>query len=205
MPKKISRSDSLKLYDALPLSWYDNKNDEFMEKFPKTFSSVVLTTEFSTFKGQIAEISKGLGKLFQNLGSAEIIVMGDSSIPWLKQNNLHPPVAKAISYLQDLKLGQRFNGALVVRMDEFREFFRHLAWLTRCNASLPYFHFIDTKRIILGHLCKYGNIHLYLLDEFNKVKYEEAIVSSELILEKENNCRERFSKSGAIKGRRIIL
>ena len=205
MPKKVSRKASLEMYTALPLSWYDDKTEEVIETFPETYSSVILTTEFSTFKGQISQIGKGLDKMCRFLGSAELIVMGDSTVPWLRQNSSYPPVAKAIRYLQGLKLGPRYNGALVLRNNEIREFVQHLAWLTRCNASLPYFYFIDSNKVLLGHLCKYGNIHLHLLDQSKKGLFGEAIVSSGLKLSTENNCQERFSKSGAIKARKIIL
>ncbi len=134
-----------------------------------------------------------------------LVFMGESRIPWLYQKHKYAPVKKALDFLKQNKIGEKFYGALEIGREDFENFSEHLFWLVRCNASLPYFHFLDSEQKILGYFCKYGNIHIGILKKNADSKFREAIRLSGFSLLKTQPCHEPFSKSGGIKNRQIVV
>jgi len=53
-----------------------------------------------------------------------------------------------------------FNVAIAVSKTEFRIFLTHFYTLVRCDASLPYFHFIDDKKQYLGTIHYSGQVRI---------------------------------------------
>jgi hypothetical protein len=164
-----------------------------------------LTLPSKSFKGHVKTLGIELTKLTEAFHSKILIFLGDTETPWLYQDNEYKPVKEAQEYLTDNKVGKRFNGALEVDTAELPIFTKHLAWLTRCNAALPYFHFTDQRQNIVGSICKYGNLHLDTLNEQADKTLKSFVVKSKLEFGDKNSCNNWFGKSSAISGRQTVI
>ena len=200
---KINRQDCLKKYPSFPVRSYNHEKDEEAFFYPKVFKSYILTLTSKTFKGHIRQLGTELLKLINQLGYDKIIFMGDTELAWLHQDNEYKPVKEAQQYLIDNKIGKLFNGALQVENSELVSFVKHLSWLTRCNASLPYIHFTDKGQNIIGNICKYGNLHLDTLNEGADKLIRAFVDESKFIYLDSKTCFNQFGKASAIAGRRI--
>jgi len=202
---KIKRKDCLNTYPIFPLRSYDKAKSEEVFSYPNVLKSYILTLSSKSFKVHIKQLGTGLAKLTKELDFDPLLFLGDSELAWLYQDNNYKSVKEAQQYLADNKLGKRFNGALLVGNEELPIFIKHLSWLTRCNAALPYIHFIDTGQNIIGNVCKYGNLHLDTLNETTDKLIKAAIKKSSFTYVKGNNCFNQFGTSSVIAGRQIVL
>ncbi|WP_153799476.1 hypothetical protein [Foetidibacter luteolus] len=202
---KINRQDCLKNYPSFPLRSYNYDKDEEEFYYPEVFKSYILTLTSKSFKGHIKQLATGLLKLTKQLGYDRLIFLGDTELPWLNQDNNYKPAKEAQQYLVDNKIGKRFNGALQIESSGLQVFVKHLSWLTRCNAGLPYFHFTDKEQNIIGNICKYGNLHLDTLNEKTDTLVKAFVDASKFLILEDNNCFNQFGKANAIGGRRIIV
>lgn len=202
---KIKRLDCLNQHQVFPLRSYDYEKDEEEFFYPQVFESHILTFSSKTFKGHIKTLGKELTKLTEAFLADTLIFLGDTETPWLYQDNDYKPVKEAQQYLIDNKIGKRFNGALQVDATELPTFIKHLAWLIRCNAALPYFHFTDQRQNIVGSICQYGNVHLDTLNERADKTLKSFIDSSKFEYGDTNSCNNWFSRTSAIAGRQTIV
>jgi len=204
MLSRIERQDCLEKYQTFPLRSYDYVKDEEEFFYPDIFKRYILTLPSKTFKGHVKALGIELTKLTVALHSDTLIFLGDTEIPWLYQDNDYKPVRVAQLYLADKKIGKRFNGALQLDTTELPTFTQHLAWLIRCNAALPYFHFTDQQQNIIGSICKYGNLHLNTLNEQSDTIFKSFVDISKFNYGDKNSCHNWFSKTNAIAGRQSI-
>jgi hypothetical protein len=201
MITKIKRQEAFTKYPNFP--WYNYRTDDFF--FPKSYRNIVLTIKSKSAKGHAANLSAALTKLSRDIGFDSLVFLGDSKTAWLYQDNEYQPVKDATLYLLDNKVGKKFNGALEVSIDSLKEFFKHLFWLRRCNAALPIFYFMDKEQNIVGNICKHGNIHIHFLNEEISDLFERLMPEGKFEYFNGSYCYDNFSKSGAIKGRRIVV
>jgi len=189
MLAKLKRQDCIDQYPAFPLQIYDSESDDIKYSCPEAFQSYILRLPHKTFRWKVNAMGKELVALMKAFHREELIFLGDSENPWLIQNNNYKPAKEAQEYLLKQKIGKRFNGAIQVESTELVLFTKHLCWLTRCNAALPYVHFTDRGQNVVGHICQYGNLHLDTLNE----KADEILVSfverSRLEFSDINSCR----------------
>lgn len=205
MLTKIRRQDCLDQYQTFPLRGYDYENDEETFFYPKVFKSYILTLPSKSFKGHVKALGIEVTKFAKALKADTLIFLGDTEIPWLYQNNDYKPAIEAQEYLIGKKIGKRFNGALQADTSEVATFIKHLSWLTRCNGSLPYFHFIDKGQNIIGSICKYGNLHLDPLNEQTDKILKQFMDSSRLEYGDKDSCYNWFGRTSAISGRQIVV
>jgi hypothetical protein len=203
MLSKINRQDCLKKYPSFPLRMYDYDKDEEASFYPKVFKSYILTLTSKSFKGHIKQLGTELFKLTKQLGYDNLIFLGDTELAWLHQDNEYKSAKEAQQYLVDNKIGKRFNGALQIDNSELISFVKHLSWLTRCNASLPYVHFTDRGQNIIGNICQYGNLHLGTLNEATDKLIRAFVDESRFTHLEGNSCFNQFGKVSAIDGRSI--
>lgn len=205
MLTKINRRDCLDKYPNFPSRIYDDKKDEEALFYPKIIKSYILTLPSKTFKGHVSTLAAELTRLTKAVHADTLIFLGDTETSWLYQDNDYKPAKDALDYLKDKNIGKRFNGALQVDTTELPVFIRHIAWLTRCNAALPYFYFIDEQKNILGNICKYGNLHLDTLHEQANHHLTRFMQTSKFAYGDNNSCHNWFGKTSAISGRQINL
>ena len=77
--------------------------------------------------------------------------------------------------------------------------------MVRCNAVLADIYFTDPGQNIIGDLCKYGNLHLQVKTKAADINCKSIIAESKFEFLTDGNCHNKFSKSGAIAGRQIII
>jgi hypothetical protein len=205
MLTKIRRQNCLDKYQTFPLRSCDRNDDEEKFFYPEVFKTYILTLPSKSFKGHAKALGIEVTKLVKVLHADSLIFLGDTETPWLHQDNDYKPVKEAQEYLTVNKVSKRFNGALQVDTVELPTFIKHLTWLTRCNASLPYFHFIDEGQTIVGSICRYGNLHFDALSEQADKILNSHVDSSRFEYGDHNSCKNWFGKASAISGRQIIV
>lgn len=202
---QIKRQECLTKYPKFPQRWYDEEADEIENTFPQVVNSPILILSSKTFKGHSKALGIELTELITAMGIDNLIFLGDYTNAWLYQESDYKPVKEAIQFLRDHKVGKRFNGALRVYKEDLPEFIKHLSWLSRCNAALPYFYFMDAGQNLLGFICKYGNLHLHAVNKETDELLQEQVAKTKFSYLTNKMCYEQFSSSGAIKGRQIPL
>jgi hypothetical protein len=205
MITKISRGQCIIQYPELPLRGYNVKTEEDIYHFPETVESYIVSLPSKTFRGNATQLGNEVLKLARQLDCESLVFLGDSVTSWLYQENEYPPAIAAQEYLKEMKVGKRFNGGLSINQDELPKFIQHLSWLTRCNATLPDIHFTETNKRFLGHVCKYGDLHVYILQQSFINQMREAIAHTKFQYYNLERCYNRFGKTSAISGRKIVL
>lgn len=198
--RKINRKKCLELY-SFPQS--DEINETYF--YPKQIAHYILELDVTSVSSYLKLLNKNLTKLLIDLDIEELIFLGETKTPWLSQHNSYKPVKEAIGFLKQNNIGNKFNGAIVVKTRSLDIFIKHLFWLTRCNAAFPLAYSTNEKQQLLIHLCKYGNLHIDILDKRIKSSFEKLLKTSDFIILKNRMCSEHFVKSSAIKGRSIII
>lgn len=200
---KINRQDTINKFPNLPLREYNLKEEEYDFHYPRVFANYTLTLSSKSYKGHIKLLGIEITNLITNLGFDKLIFLGDVKTPWLYRSHDYKPAKEGLQYLVDNKIGRRFNGALQVDRIQLPTFIKHLAWLVRTNAVLPYVHFIDPEQNIIGDICQYGNLHIATKTKKADKQFKKVISTSRFEYLTDKNCYNKFSKSSAIKGRQI--
>ena len=200
---KINRQDAIAKYPKLPLRAYNSKEEDYDFFYPETFTGYVLTLPSKSFKGHIKLLGTEISDLTTRLGFDKLIFLGDIITPWLYRDHNFKQAKEGLQFLVDNKIGKRFNGALQVGTDQLPTFIKHLSWLVRTNAILPYVHFIDPGQNVIGTICKYGNLHIYTVNKKADKPLKELIDKSKFEHLTDGTCDNKFSKNGVIKGRQI--
>jgi len=199
---QIKRKDAFAHYPSFPWA------KEYIGKFfyPETHSYYVLAIPPQpNDKKNIAVLAAALAKLIQDLSIDTLVFLGDRTTAWRYQENMYPPVQNALTFLKDQKVSKRFNGAFEVEGVNLSVFFTHLSWLQRCNATLPNIHFIDKQQNIIGEYCRYGNIHLGILNPQIEDSFQDALNESVLMIAENNKCVPLFRDLNGIRGRKTII
>jgi hypothetical protein len=201
MLTKIKRQIALEIYPKFPLS--NNLAEEFI--YPKVERTSILSIQAKSPKGHTKKLGGEIKKLCVNLTLTKLIFLGDTNRPWLYQQNDYKPANEAYIFLTENGIGKRFNGGLEIQPKDLEIFLYHFIWLTRCNASLPYFYFTDERQNILGHICQYGNVHLDILNKEFDPTLSNAIAKTDFEYFNDTNCYNQFSNYNRLVGRRIIV
>jgi hypothetical protein len=180
----------------------DNRKEIFF--FPEVCQFHILSISSKSAKGHGGNLSRELDKLFQMIGLENLIFLGEYKRAWRHQENSYPAVRDALAYLKQHKVTKNFDGALDVPKSEWPIFFKHLFWLVRCNAALPTFHFMDSRQLLLGSLCQYGNVHLSTLTAEAEEKLLKAINETSFLELHGERCHSSFSKSKRIAGKQTL-
>jgi hypothetical protein len=202
---KIDREECLNKYPAFPQRSYNYEQDEVVYFNPEVHQSFILTFASGSFDEHSKKLGTELCKLTNKLGYDGLIFFGDTEVAWLHQDNDYKPAKEAQQYLIGNRIGKQFNGAIQVDNSELLTFIKHLCWLTRCNASLPYIYFSDKEQNFIGSICQHGNVHIDTLNEDADRFLKLFIDNSGFKYLDGNNCYNQFEETGAIPGRRIIL
>lgn len=147
-----------------------------------------------------------MGIVLQHLSerlNSKLTFLMDYSIPWLFQKNEFEPVRKALDYFRQIGVSENFVGGIQADEEELEELTANLFWLSRCNASLPYCSFTSNEDQFVGHLCKYGNLHLHSYSEHIKTNLEHFAQTNGLI--KIEECFQKFNDTNVIEGRELKI
>lgn len=202
---KIDRQEAINNFPILPLRHYDKKKDEEIFNGSKVFANYVLTLPSKSYRGHQKLLATQISLLAKNLGYDHLIFLGDIDIAWLRRLNTYENFQEALQYLVDNKVGKRFNGALQVNTGELPIFIKNLMWLVRTNGVVQYVHFTDPGQNIVADICQYGNLHISTKHKSADKNFKYAVAKSTFTYLTDTNCYNKFSKSGAIKGRTITV
>ena len=186
MLKKSSREDCLKKYPSFPLRCYDEDRDEEDFFYPQVISGQWI--ELSTKKDEelTDKLAKELTNLFKSLDIEYLVFLGDTEQPWLSTLALerkdYMPLTEAVRYFMHYKVDTGFNGGIEVSIDNVEVFLIHFYTLVRCDASLPYFHFIDNNHQILGTIHYSGQVRIDRFHEQANQLLEEQISNTSFCL-----------------------
>ncbi|MCD6010757.1 MAG: hypothetical protein K0Q79_619 [Flavipsychrobacter sp.] len=201
MIKKMSRKKALEDFPKFPTSNF--VTNEYY--YPKSFKDHTLTLEAKSVKSHIRQLSNEIIKFAEKCDVKDLIFIGDSSIPWRKFVNDYKPAKEADVFLESNSIGRRFNGAILVEEKDLNAFIKNLFWLTRCNSAFPTIYFSDKEQNFLGNICKYGNLHLSILNKKTDSAFKVFLKTSSFTILAGTMCFEQFSETGAIKGRKLNI
>ena len=206
---KIKRQDCLDKYPKFPLRQYDFVKDEEEYFYPRIFRSYMLTLDSKSLKGYTKLLASELSNLTKNLGLGSLIFLGDNKNYWMTKLSLgrndYRVLEYAKQYFLDNKVDKNFNGALEVDNEALITFVKHFFCLVRCDASLPYFHFMDAGQNLVGSICQYGNLHFDTLNQKIDDQFIKALIESKFVNVEDRKCYSSFSKTSAIKTRQTKL
>ena len=175
-------------------------NEEFF--YPKVHNSYILTLDTKSLKGHTKLLAAELTKLTKDLGFESLVFLGDNKNYWLTklslERNDYKLLKDALQYMLDNKIGKKFNGALEVDNLVLPEFIKHFFCLVRCDASLPYFHFMDTEQNFVGSICQYGNLHLDTLNKMTDSRFNEELAKTKFKIVEDGKCVPAFSRTTKI-------
>ncbi len=173
---------------------------------PLDFQGLVIgEVEAADFHGFARKVGGCLDRLTEVMGWGELALLPISKVPFLFQDNDYEPVARASEMLKEAGIEADYSGGVVLSSQDMGSFLEALFWIVRCNAAAPYFCFAGAKSSLVGVLCKYGNIHFECYEHSEKQRLVEQLAHAGFVVSVDGICEERFSESGAIKGRRLPL
>lgn len=169
MPLRVMRVNCLAEYPDFPLRKYDEIDDEESFIYPIVISGNWLSLKISNDEELARLLAQELEKLFAGLGIDQLIFLGDTEQSWISklalERNEFKAFSDAVKYFLAIGADTAFNGAFSVAKSEFRTFLANFYILVQCDASLPYFHFIDDKKQYLGTIHYSGQVRI---DSFNE-------------------------------------
>jgi hypothetical protein len=87
----------------------------------------------------------------------------------------------ALQYLALNNVYKDFNGGLQVHISDLSEFIEHFYCLTSCDASLPYFHFMDEDQNFIGYIHYSGEVRIDTLNKKMQQLFENAVKETRFI------------------------
>lgn len=186
MAKLIERSTCLANYQVFPLRDFDEINDEESFFYPAVISGNWLSLNISN-KAELAPVlAEELEKLFARLCIDQLIFLGDTEQSWIStlalERNEYAPFTAAVNYFRSIGADTTFNGGIAVAKAQYRTFLTHFYTLVRCDASLPYFHFIDDKKQYLGTIHYSGHVRIDSFDEQAVKQLNEQLLKTNFSL-----------------------
>ena len=191
---KINRLDCINKYPKLPLRQFNPGNDEYDSLYPKTFVGYVLTLSSQSFTQHVELLGTEIVNLATRLGFDSVIFLCDLDKPWLTQDCHFKPAKAGLQYLSEQRIGKKFSGALQVPIAELRTFIKHLTWIIRTNAILPYVPFVDPDQHVIGTVCQYGKLHIYTVRKKTGNRLTASIGVSKFEYLTDEICSDKFSK-----------
>jgi hypothetical protein len=179
MLTKINRDDCLKDFPDFPLRHYDEVLDDEVCYYPKVFANQWLKVASNDKNERTELLASELSKLMKLLGYSKFVFLGDTDRCWISELSLerndYAALNEAKLYLASNKVDKDFNGGVQVEVTDLPEFLRHFYCLTSCDASLPYFYFMDLNQNIIGFIHYSGEVKIDTLNKRTQQLLEDCI------------------------------
>lgn len=187
----------------MPWSMYDPQTDEEEFHFPDGASYMIVSSSASTYTRSINKICKEIIEVFKKMKLQNFLIMGAQDTAWRFRQRRYtdPKVTSTMDFFTESGIRPRFNGAVLVSLEEFPTWFKHVLYSVRVNALVPEMHFLDISQSLYFSPCQYGNLHLTIVEELLVEPFRNEIDRSELILISPNDCVFKTSKNKGIPGR----
>ena len=169
MLTKIKRQHCLDKFPKFPQREYSKSIDEEIFFYPEIQSLYWLKLKSKSSNELTKILATEITSLFERLNIFKLVFLGDTKRTWISklsaERDDYKPLINAISYLKENKIGRRFNGAIEVDISELFDFIQHFYIMTKCDGSLPYFHFMDKGQNLIGYIHYTGEVRI---DTLNK-------------------------------------
>lgn len=189
------------------LAWYEEVTDALPA--PKGTGKARTFNIAAAIAGNIQSVVRRNGiawtKLCQAMGWGDTIIIPVLNVPFLKQENPHPPMVHARKRLMATGLPRDYSGALRATPDIAADLIPDLFRIARYNACAPYIFMAAQGSKTVTAVCKYLNFHFEGYDETETERLITAFSDAGLTHFEDGICRQPFSRAGAIGGRRIDL
>jgi hypothetical protein len=203
-PRHYSQEE-IDLMNAERLEEYNSKKDNVVtgsieENYSGTLIYNLPSAEISDY---IENLAGSIETLAEKLDWEAVIFLLVYADPWLEQQNDYKPVKSALKYLKSIGVTDEFTGGFKANGNDLKELVKHLFWIFRCNAALPYSFFSGINKDFVGSICKHGNIHFHFYSENEYFEIRNKCL--DLGMTQIERCFENFSETSAIKGRKLAL
>jgi len=169
----------------------------------KYAGTLIYNFPYAEIENYVETLSESMAAHAEESDWGSVIFLLVYPTPWLEQENDYGPVKNASDYLKSIGVTEDFSGGIKANGEDLEELMKHLFWIVRCNASLPYCFFSGIDRDFVGNICQYGNVHFYFYSEHELIETKnQAFILGMTAVEK---CFENFSEPGVIKSRRLNL
>jgi hypothetical protein len=179
MLTKFKRKDCLRDFPNFPLRHYGEVADEEEYFYPEVSATQWLKVTSNDKNERIELLASELTQLMKQLGYSKLIFLGDTEQSWISklslERNDYEPLNEALRYLASNDIDTYFNGGLQVSDAHLYEFLKHFYCLTSCDASLPYFHFMDVDQNFIGFIHYSGEVRIDTLSKKTQYLFETAI------------------------------
>jgi hypothetical protein len=184
---------------------YNRKKDnvETISAEDKYTGTIIYNLPFAEIYDYAESLSVAMVTLAEKSEWKSVIFLMVYPTPWLEQENDYKPVKKALDYLKSIGVTDDFAGRFKANGADLEELMKHLFWIFRCNASLPYCFFSGIDKDFVGSICKYGNIHFHFYSDAEMIETKNKALGLGMI--EIEQCFENFSETSTIKGRRLDL
>jgi len=203
MIKLIKRNEVLQQYPCMPWIVYDPQRDEEELHMPEGASHIIVSSPASTYTRSINKICKEITVVFRRLKLQTFLVMGAQETAWRFRQRRYTDskVSSTMEFFTQSGIRPRFNGAVLLSLEDFPIWFKHVSYLVRVNALGPEVHFLDITQSLYFSPCKYGNVHLTIVDKLLVKPFQTEINRRELIPISPGDCVSRFNNNNGIPGR----
>ena len=203
MIKLIQRNEVLQQFPRMPWIVYHPQIDEEEVHMPEGAAFMIVSSSASTYTRSINTICKEIILVFKRLKLQNFLIMGALDTAWRFRQRRYTDskVTSAMDFFTESGIRPRFNGAALVSLAEFPTWFKHVLYSVRVNVLVSEMHFLDISQSLYFSPCKYGNLHLTIVDESLVEPFQAEIKRSELILVSPGDCVFKTSKNKGIPGR----
>jgi hypothetical protein len=182
MPEKIHRPECLSKYPVFPLRHYDEDKDEEDFFYPEVISGQWMELTHQNDEALTLSLAKELADFIRSFNIESLVLLGDTEQTWISEQGLerkdYKPFSEAVRYFLMRKIDNNFNGGVLVSIGDLETFLIHFYTMVRCDASLPYFHFIDTDQQLLGTIHYSGQIRIDRFSEEASKLFETQILKT---------------------------
>ena len=175
MIKQIKRKKCLAAYPIFPLKNYNEDIDDYDYFYPDTFSNYTLILKSKTYKKHLKNLGKELFSFCSGLKSNSFIFLGDEKLAWRFREGKYDNFKNGMKYFASENIMKTFSGGLVVGENDMVQFIKHLADLVAINGLIQYVHFTDEFQNIIGSICKYGDIHVSIMNKHSDILFKNAV------------------------------
>jgi hypothetical protein len=185
----ITRTAAYEQFPMMPSFVYDEPSDTDLISFPDPVRTEILEISAAhSADDRFAQLAAVLATLTQQVGAETLLFMGESETPWRYQSNPFKPAKAADAFLKSRKLSKTFSGGILLQRSELSQWVPYLLWLIASNASFPELYFIDPAQQLLGTFCRYGNLHLYLLQATADAPFNQWLQTEPVRLITDTGC-----------------
>lgn len=181
MATKVKRDIALIRFRKLPLLEYDDKIDTEVFYYPKSYLFHWIKLEKSTKKGLTNEFKR----LVQLLDIDTLIILGQSNKPWIskftRERRDCKALTKTIKYFKSLKIGKKFNGAVIIQTEEIDVFISNFYTLTRCDSGFSDFYITDVGENLLFYIHYSGEIKILTLRKEIEQRLRRSLVETKFV------------------------